>query len=1017
MGTAYQGEAHMGVIPRAVIHIFDYIKDNFSIDFTVSVSFIELYNEGIFDLLSDKPRDQCGLEIREDVKGNILIPNLTETIVESATQVLDILTKGSNGRATAATSMNLHSSRSHAIFTINIAMQHKFERNQNKNAKLHLVDLAGSERPKKTGAVGTTFKEGVNINKGLFVLGNVISCLGNDKSQQSFVPYRDSNLTRLLKDSLGGNSMTLMIACVSPADYNLEETLSTLRYADRARKIKNKPVINQDPKSAEINELKRQIKHLQLQIVGQGVPVVTEIESNKLCEYNMLKLKIGDLHSRLTELVMDKTYLHEKILILQTANEDVTEKIQQVREEYDLVLENLGTNIESNADVKENVLKFREIREKLSLLQLELVKTETEMRKHEDSLNSIFKTTGKLMAEVPVEIHEKEETHTVHQMHLHSELQDISKQLAMKEQLAKQLQANTRYMVDHMAMAEIEKKITTLEKEKEDLIQQLRNVKTLEASGKIAEQRRKRVQELEQQIKDLTKKVQGQSRLIKLKERDEQRITQLHQEITQMKQVKVKLVKNMREESNKFQQWKLQKERELTRVKQEDQKKQTEIAKIKLMHANQQNVLKRKFEEAAALNKRLQQTLILRKQVQDSKFNGKFDKIGPLLKQEIEIMMNLIELETTLGGLLDDRAILQQQLNELMKNPETAESNETKTIKDDIELRSVQIQDLQLKLVDFDEEKPKIRFDGIQSMAEAKYALKFLFEQSEQFFKKYVQCKNKCSELMEINNVLSEKNERDAHTLKLTEDKYRDILSNQQQVYEEKVAILLRQLRGIENGSQNGDSGLSRCQIQEELIEKQEKQIEEQQKLINKLKNKLEENEKANLEDVPISQNSRKTNKSTVVESIEEDDKLAEPIDASESEDSFSDDLINDPDWRKTPLGKRVIAEKKQIIRQSQISVQDLSRGRKRLSDDGCTCKTKCNSVRCGCRKPNKKCMSTCKCDASVCENRTSSSTNAEVDQAASELIHDFKRPRVDEEMESQIARRRQVPKKLFIPQ
>jgi kinesin family protein 4/21/27 len=139
-----------------------------------------------------------------------------------------------------------------------------------KTAKFHLVDLAGSERPKKTGAVGTTFKEGVNINKGLLVLGNVISALGDDKQQHGYIPYRDSNLTRLLKDSLGGNSITLMIACVSPADYNVEETVSTLRYADRARKIQNKPVINQDPKAAEINTLKKIIQELKLQIVGQG---------------------------------------------------------------------------------------------------------------------------------------------------------------------------------------------------------------------------------------------------------------------------------------------------------------------------------------------------------------------------------------------------------------------------------------------------------------------------------------------------------------------------------------------------------------------------------------------------------------------------------------------------------------------------------------------------------------------------------------------------------------------------
>lgn len=119
--------------------------------------------------------------------------------VESAEDVLDILRKGSLGRATASTNMNKQSSRSHSIFTVNLAMQHRINPNENKMAKLHLVDLAGSERPKKTGAQGTTFKEGVDINKGLFVLGNVISALGDEKTQNGFIPYRDSNLTRLLK--------------------------------------------------------------------------------------------------------------------------------------------------------------------------------------------------------------------------------------------------------------------------------------------------------------------------------------------------------------------------------------------------------------------------------------------------------------------------------------------------------------------------------------------------------------------------------------------------------------------------------------------------------------------------------------------------------------------------------------------------------------------------------------------------------------------------------------------------
>lgn len=129
----------------------------------------------------------------------IVIPNLSEVPVESAEDVLDILRKGSSSRATAATNMNKQSSRSHSIFTISLAMQTRGNQNENKMAKLHLVDLAGSERPKKTGAQGTTFKEGVDINKGLFVLGNVISALGDEKTQNGFIPYRDSNLTRLLK--------------------------------------------------------------------------------------------------------------------------------------------------------------------------------------------------------------------------------------------------------------------------------------------------------------------------------------------------------------------------------------------------------------------------------------------------------------------------------------------------------------------------------------------------------------------------------------------------------------------------------------------------------------------------------------------------------------------------------------------------------------------------------------------------------------------------------------------------
>ncbi|TMW41739.1 hypothetical protein DOY81_013184 [Sarcophaga bullata] len=253
------------------------LSDTF--DFVVKCSFMELYQEQLYDLLADKPRDECTVDMREDRNGIIMV-GLTEKEVKSAMETTDCLVKGSAGRAVASTAMNQASSRSHAIFTVYMQATKKDESGAVTTSKFHLVDLAGSERSKKTGATGDRFKEGVKINQGLLALGNVISALGDGKGS-GFVRYRDSKLTRLLQDSLGGNSVTLMIACVSPADYNVAETLSTLRYADRARKIKNKPIVNQDPHAAEINRLKGIIQKLRVELLTKGGGSMESIESGE----------------------------------------------------------------------------------------------------------------------------------------------------------------------------------------------------------------------------------------------------------------------------------------------------------------------------------------------------------------------------------------------------------------------------------------------------------------------------------------------------------------------------------------------------------------------------------------------------------------------------------------------------------------------------------------------------------------------------------------------------------------
>lgn len=205
-----------------------------------------------------------GISIREEKDGSVSIYGAIEEEVSEAAQMLALLDQGSINRTTAATLMNESSSRSHAIFTIFIE-QHRYHQEDEGfiTAKFFFVDLAGSERAKKTGATGTTLKEGISINLGLLELGNVISALAVEKKEPQFITYRNSKLTRILQDSLGGNSNTYMIACISPAESNYEESLNTLKYASKAMNIKNKPIVNRDPHSALLNSLRTRIKQLE----------------------------------------------------------------------------------------------------------------------------------------------------------------------------------------------------------------------------------------------------------------------------------------------------------------------------------------------------------------------------------------------------------------------------------------------------------------------------------------------------------------------------------------------------------------------------------------------------------------------------------------------------------------------------------------------------------------------------------------------------------------------------------
>ncbi|XP_075904887.1 kinesin-like protein KIF16B isoform X7 [Nelusetta ayraudi] len=269
-----------GLIPRFCECLFSRIAEATRWDeasFRTEVSYLEIYNERVRDLLRRKSTQTYNLRVREHPQDGPYVEDLSKHLVQNYSDVEELMEAGNINRTTASTGMNDVSSRSHAIFTINFT-QAKFDAEMPSEtvSKIHLVDLAGSERADATGATGVRLKEGGNINKSLVTLGNVISSLAdmsadgantNLKKKSVFVPYRDSVLTWLLKDSLGGNSKTIMIATLSPADVNYGETLSTLRYANRAKNIINKPTINEDGNVRLIRELRAEIARLKALLI------------------------------------------------------------------------------------------------------------------------------------------------------------------------------------------------------------------------------------------------------------------------------------------------------------------------------------------------------------------------------------------------------------------------------------------------------------------------------------------------------------------------------------------------------------------------------------------------------------------------------------------------------------------------------------------------------------------------------------------------------------------------------
>uniref|UniRef100_A0A8C2ZVE1 Kinesin family member 21A n=1 Tax=Cyclopterus lumpus TaxID=8103 RepID=A0A8C2ZVE1_CYCLU len=404
MGTGFDvniGEEELGIIPRAVHHLYKGIEQRRQAaqeqgspapEFKINAQFLELYNEEVLDLFdSTRDKDQKShIKIHEDTAGGIYTVGVTTRTVSSEAEMMQCLKLGALSRTTASTQMNVQSSRSHAIFTIHLCQvrvcasdnvesdnrvsngNSEMDEYETLTAKFHFVDLAGSERLKRTGATGDRAKEGISINCGLLALGNVISALGDRSKRSSHVPYRDSKLTRLLQDSLGGNSQTVMIACISPSDRDFMETLNALKYANRARNIKNKVMVNQDKASQQISVLRTEIARLQIELMeyktGKRLSGEDGVESfsDMFHENSMLQTENGNLRvrvkamqetidaqrARLTQVLSDQANQ-----VLARAGEDASEEIGNMIQSYIKEIEELRAKLLESEAVNENLRK------------------------------------------------------------------------------------------------------------------------------------------------------------------------------------------------------------------------------------------------------------------------------------------------------------------------------------------------------------------------------------------------------------------------------------------------------------------------------------------------------------------------------------------------------------------------------------------------------------------------------------------------------------------------------------
>uniref|UniRef100_A0A5B7AUA4 Kinesin motor domain-containing protein n=1 Tax=Davidia involucrata TaxID=16924 RepID=A0A5B7AUA4_DAVIN len=1000
MGTNYNGEEHNGgIIPKVMETIFSRVettKD--STEFLIRVSFIEIFKEEVFDLLDQNPPAfskgdggslvkpvgpaRTPIQIRETANGGITLAGVTEAEVRTKEEMASFLLRGSLARAIGSTNMNSQSSRSHAIFTISMEQKktascptraiHDDVGDDILCAKLHLVDLAGSERAKRTGADGMRFKEGIHINKGLLALGNVISALGDEKKRKEggHVPYRDSKLTRLLQDSLGGNSKTVMIACVSPADTNAEETLNTLKYANRARNIQNKAIINRDPIAAQMQRMRSQIEQLQAELLYCRGDAGAPFEELQILKHkiSLLEASNADLQRELQERRITCEHLTQHAVDAQVEKDRLIMKIESARsgKSWDEIDSN------SNQDfnlVKTYVSKIQELEGELLCLQTLNSSRRNELvdclelddgglrSKHSyfTDLHEFSSVTDRKAVDITCESEDedKELEHSSLQEKLDRELKELDKKLEQKEAEMKWFTSpDTSVLKQHYdkKVQELELEKRALQKEIEKLRHNLANISSTsdDSAQKLKEDYLQKLNVLEAQVAELKKKQDAQAQLLRQKQKSDESAKRLQDEIQKIKTQKVQLQQKIKQESEQFRLWKASREKEVLQLKKEGRRNEYEMHKLLALNQRQKMVLQRKTEEAAMATKRLKELLESRK-ASSRETSGAGNSKGPgiqalmqAIEHELEVTVRVHEVRSEYERQMEVRARMAKEVAELKEeshilkqrnlsdSPQTmspgARNSRIVALENMLATSSRTLVSMASQLSEAEEQERAFsgrgRWNQVRSLAEAKNVMNYLFNLASSsrcsLHDKEVDCRENDSEIRDLK-------EKVVNLVKQLE------MQRAELIRQEKLQKLTSKKRSAGNTINSGDFILNNGEGH--VYDLRPKQGPRSSMIYNGGEKNVE-----------------------LLEDMDTSDSEHSDLDATDDEcerEHFDLDAANDdPEWvhsnRRRPKKRNLKGE----------------------VCCSCSKKSLCKTTRCECRAAWGNCGISCNCEATKCSNR-----------------------------------------------